>query len=157
MIFTPLLDEDSLGKRLVAVAVQLPQANENLDNIRVSIFAILRAESTLLTEGNARQKHLDLLIATFITFYGASGSAGELNVLPFIQGLSLFVVRREMADHISAIIKVLAPDEYSRALHLVSESLTSGSLEAAQLEIVVHLAILLLRGHPQRKFGHCPL
>ncbi|KXN84790.1 hypothetical protein AN958_12084 [Leucoagaricus sp. SymC.cos] len=131
-------DDNSLGRRLVSIAVQTSLRDEKLDSIRVSIFAILRAELALLSKTEARQRQLDLIIATFIVFYNASGDAAC----------------NEFDGLVSATIKSLSLDGYSHALILLSESLSSGSLATEKLETVVHFAILLLRSHPQHTLKH---
>ncbi|KAF9451771.1 hypothetical protein P691DRAFT_698549 [Macrolepiota fuliginosa MF-IS2] len=125
---------DYMGKRLVSLIVQDQGARDDkVDDIRVSVFAILRAELALLSNSTERQQQLDLIIASFIELYHACGDAA----------------RRQMNAHVSSISKTLAPDDYSHVLSLLSESLSSSSLPMERLEHITHLSALLLREHPQ--------
>ncbi|KAJ3571342.1 hypothetical protein NP233_g3811 [Leucocoprinus birnbaumii] len=122
-----------LGKQLVSLAIKLPQKTEVADNCRVSIFAILQAEMILLAEEQKRRKQLECIVAAFTVLYECSGD----------------VARRELDTYVSVTTKGLTPDDYSHILSLVSESLESDSLPVEKLGVVVHLANLLLKSHPQ--------
>lgn len=136
----------------LVVRTQESENDERLDNIRVSVLAILRAELALLLDSAERKKHLDLIVAAFIVFYGASNT-GELSMHHGVNEHSGRLARTQLDEHIASVSKTLTPDDYSHALGLLAESLSSRSLATEKLEHTLHLSILLLKEHPQRKFN----
>ena len=77
-----LEDDAYIGKRLVSVATRSSQL---ADECKISIFAILRAEMSILQEGENRQRQLDLMIAAFVVFHGTCSDVGESICQPFVQ------------------------------------------------------------------------
>jgi len=75
-------DDACIGTRLVSVATQSSQL---ADECKISIFAILRAEMSLLQEEKNRQRQLDLMIAAFVVFHGTCSDVGESIRQPFVQ------------------------------------------------------------------------
>lgn len=69
---------------------------ERLDDIRDSIFAILRAELALISDSAVRQKRLDLIFATFVLFYGASGTSSESNMVQYLNLTLKYVSSHEI-------------------------------------------------------------
>jgi hypothetical protein len=62
---------------LVSLAIQEPDGDHKLDDIRVAIFGILQAELNLLLQSIDRQKQLELILATFVAFKSASADSGK--------------------------------------------------------------------------------
>lgn len=75
-------DDTYIGKHFVSVATRSSQL---ADDCKISIFAILRAEMSLLVEEENRRRQLDLMIAAFVVFHGTCSDVGELLFQLFVQ------------------------------------------------------------------------
>lgn len=64
----------------MSLALQELGTDERLDDVRVSIFAILRAELALLMQTTDKQRQLELIIAAFIAFRSGSTGSGKPSV-----------------------------------------------------------------------------
>ncbi|KAJ7169665.1 Urb2/Npa2 family-domain-containing protein [Mycena filopes] len=124
------------GRQLCAYAVSARPSEDQLVRARIGAFAIL-AEELHWTLDGGRLAHLEMILATYVSFTRLIGSHDQ-----------------KLDQLLSQICSTLPVAEFCHALQLVSECLSDMAYSARNMPHLVHLAALLLSEHPPGTLKH---